>query len=102
VDSYSVGGRTPLFEVGERVDLVDLLLDFGADIKHKDYEGYNVLHYSAKFGSSKLCKKLTRAGADVSGFTMNNYSPIHIAALYSQTESLAAILQTAEDMKVSL
>jgi ankyrin repeat protein len=97
-----VGGWTPLFEIGDHVDLVDLLLDNGADIKHKTHEGSNVLHLATQRGHSMVCKKLMRAGAGLDGRTSINYSPIHLAALYSRTQSLTAILRAAEDMKVSL
>ncbi|KAK9076277.1 hypothetical protein SSX86_004610 [Deinandra increscens subsp. villosa] len=52
-------------DLGHEV-MLELLLQFGADINRPDYHGRTPLHHCIFFGNNKLAKYIIRRGADVS------------------------------------
>ncbi|KAK9076275.1 hypothetical protein SSX86_004608 [Deinandra increscens subsp. villosa] len=52
-------------DLGHEV-MLELLLQFGADINRPDYHGRTPLHHCIFFGNNKLTKYIIRRGADVS------------------------------------
>ncbi|CCX08622.1 Similar to Ankyrin repeat domain-containing protein 50; acc. no. Q9ULJ7 [Pyronema omphalodes CBS 100304] len=70
--------------------ITKLLLDHGADVHHKDSEGFTALHYamidlnsrSGPMGNS-WATMLIQHGADVNAVSRWGRSPLHTAALYN-------------------
>lgn len=61
------GGRSPLHFAAlyDRFDLVDLLLEYGADINASTIDGCGPIHSAAIQGSSDMMKYLIELGADL-------------------------------------
>jgi ankyrin repeat protein len=73
----------PLLEavIVQRVDLVELLLRFGAraDIKN-EFDGNTALHYAALNNNAEIGELLIKAGADVNAVNADKETPLHYAA----------------------
>ena len=72
VDHADGEGRTALHLVaGYHADVVQVLIDAGANIEARDNSGYSPLHFACSSGSPDSVKMLVRAGAGVR--VTNNY-----------------------------
>ena len=73
-------------------DVVQVLIDAGADIETKDVEGYSPLHFACRSGSLDSVKLLVRAGAGVR--VTNNYGGtcLAIAAYHGHIETVRYLL----------
>lgn len=61
------------------INVVDLLLDLGADFNARDVDGKSVLSYAVCSGSKRVVKKLLIRGADKSIKENNGKKPIDLA-----------------------
>jgi ankyrin repeat protein len=73
--------ETPLCLASHRgqQDTVDLLLDSGSDITHRDREGSTPLHRAARSGHFATVKLLLRRGADVDIRDSGGKTPLDLA-----------------------
>lgn len=80
-----IGSKAPEEEAGSEPELlmaVQLLLDLGADINHKDDNGETVMHGAAYKNVPKVVSLLDRAGADPSIWNQQNkygWTPLRIS-----------------------
>ena len=88
----SSGWYTPLHlaVMGNRVDILSVLLDAGATIDPKDSDGYTPLLVAVEKGYQDCADELVRCGADLSACNKKGTSPLHAAA----DRGSAGILQT--------
>lgn len=71
--------------VKRRIDLINLLLDGGANPNsHRNRE--NALHIAVNVGCLDCVKALVEAGADVNAKTMDGKTPLHLAKRRGQRE----------------
>lgn len=83
-----VQGKTLLHRVCENNDiqLVELLVEHGADINCRDAEGFTPLHVAAIRGQIKVVKKLVELGADDNLTTLDGKDAAYLAELNEETE----------------
>ena len=61
-------------------DMLQRLLDFGADINAKDRFGKSLLHLAVSYGNNEITEWLLNNGAYVDSQNENKDTPLHIAA----------------------
>lgn len=93
VNAANFFGMTPVLEAArsyrEINELLPLLMRYGADIKSRDSEGRNVLHYLAGniVEHTDLARMLIEKGASLDDRTFgDHYQPIHGAAFSGHNE----------------
>lgn len=60
-------------------ELIDLLLDYGADINSRDSHGFTpILYINYFYEDIELFKHLLKRGADIHAFNYNGYNILHI------------------------
>jgi len=77
-------GATPLDAVAEYgySEIVEFLLEHGADPNIRDKYGSTPLLYAAMFGNSKVVEVLLEHGADPNIRNKNGFTPLHYAAAF--------------------
>ena len=80
----------------EHTDMVQVLIDAGADIDAKDNDGWSPLHYACKFELLDIVKMLTRAGAGMRATTDDGETCLMLAARYGDTETVCYLMSLPE------
>ncbi|KAL2063410.1 hypothetical protein VTL71DRAFT_5215 [Oculimacula yallundae] len=62
------------------IDIVELLLENGADIAAKSDGGWTPLHNACEVGFEKIVRTLVEAGSDVNAKLLTGITPLHLAA----------------------
>mmetsp|Transcript_22863 Transcript_22863/g.20092 ORF Transcript_22863/g.20092 Transcript_22863/m.20092 type:complete len:708 (-) Transcript_22863:354-2477(-) len=91
---FSRHGKSPLIHAVEwkQQNLIQLLLDYGADINVQDRNnGFTPLMYAAKFNNQDLCEFLLARGADKSYKNKNNKTATELAKIDQCWASLLAL-----------
>ncbi|XP_033887111.1 poly [ADP-ribose] polymerase tankyrase-2-like isoform X3 [Acipenser ruthenus] len=101
VNSRDTAGRksTPLhFAAGfGRKDVVDYLLQNGANVHARDDGGLISLHNACSFGHAEVVNLLLRHGADPNSRDNWNYTPLHEAAIKGKIDVCIVLLQHGAD-----
>lgn len=124
VNASDMFGITPLEEAAGRrgPNIVSLLLDSGADINHRDKDGLSALNVAVKYGTRANADLLLARGADIDIFDAamlgiipklrelldhdsslvsardkNGQTPLHLAAMRGQVESVRVLLEKGSD-----
>ena len=91
-------GRTPLhwvaFGYNGRKDVAQLLIDNGADVNHRDKEGYTALHFAARYAHKHLAELLIAKGTDIDAASADGMTPLHCAA-YNDNRRMVQLLLDA-------
>ncbi|XP_055746686.1 poly [ADP-ribose] polymerase tankyrase-2-like isoform X2 [Salvelinus fontinalis] len=97
VNSRDTAGRksTPLhFAAGfGRRDVVDYLLQNGANVHARDEGGLVSLHNACSFGHSEVVNLLLHHGADANSRDNWSYTPLHEAAIKGKSDVCIVLLQ---------
>ncbi|XP_044194046.1 poly [ADP-ribose] polymerase tankyrase-2-like isoform X1 [Thunnus albacares] len=97
VNSRDTAGRksTPLhFAAGfGRKDVVDFLLQSGANVHARDDGGLISLHNACSFGHAEVVSLLLHHGADANARDNWNYTPLHEAAIKGKIDVCIVLLQ---------
>uniref|UniRef100_A0A672PX48 Poly [ADP-ribose] polymerase n=1 Tax=Sinocyclocheilus grahami TaxID=75366 RepID=A0A672PX48_SINGR len=97
VNSRDTAGRksTPLhFAAGfGRRDVVDYLLQHGANVHARDDGGLISLHNACSFGHAEAVNLLLQHGADANSRDNWNYTPLHEAAIKGKIDVCIVLLQ---------
>ena len=93
VNHRGSGGDTALYIASHKVfaDVVELLIDAGADIEVTDDKGRSPLHTACLNGNIAVVKMLVKAGAEVRATDNEGSTCLHIASYYGRTETLRYI-----------
>jgi ankyrin repeat protein len=78
-------GWTPLHFAAESADvnIIELLLDKGAEVNAKDDEaGFTALHHAVRLGKRNVAELLITRGADVNVKDKQGHTPLYVAAGY--------------------
>lgn len=73
-------------------ELVDRLLEAGADINSKNRQGQTVLHFAAFWGSYSLVKRYVELGANVDVADMNGRTPIMLVYEFGSMRALQLLI----------
>ncbi len=96
IDSRSTNAmkNTPLHAAaaGTKLELVELLLDHGADVNARQQGGWTALHSAAQTGNREMAEILLAHGADVRARADNNQSPLDLALMHGHGE-VATLLE---------
>ena len=95
-------GVTPLSwtALGGKVEIVEILIEAGADVNAKNRDGATPLHAAAFMGQLEVAQLLLENGADVGAKTHNGDTPLDSAQTnWSDTQAIAGYLQISLDWK---
>ncbi len=82
------------------VDMVQVLLDAGADVNAFTYTGTTPLHLAAGLGKVAVAELLVRAGADVNAQDSRGNAPLHGAARELRADMIQYLIGQAADANV--
>ena len=98
-------GNTPLhFAAGqnENPDIINALIQAGADIHARTKNGYVPLHGAAENNKNPdIITALIQAGADINAKSKDGFTPLHWAAVLNQQEAVLLLLENGADATIS-
>ncbi|XP_073238296.1 poly [ADP-ribose] polymerase tankyrase-1-like [Porites lutea] len=83
-----------------RKEVVEYLLQHGADVHAKDDGGLIPLHNACSFGHAEVVRLLLRHGADPNSRDNWNYTPLHEAAVKGKVDVCVVLLQHGADPNI--
>ncbi len=100
LESKDKMGKTPLFFAVNRgrKELVDLLLNAGADVHAQDITGLTPLHAAAWWNKKEEAERLLAAGASLEQRDVFGDTPLHIAAIQGRTEMVVFLVEKGADL----
>ncbi|HEX5623447.1 MAG TPA: ankyrin repeat domain-containing protein [Sulfuricurvum sp.] len=80
-------------------DILDLLIDSGADIYHTDHEGVSVFDVAVTYNNLPLIQRLIAGGFDVNVPTRRSgFTPLMGAVCYGRVEVIKTLLEMGVDV----
>lgn len=99
VNRPTVNGETSLF-YAQTPEIVNLLVQHGADLGARDYRGWMAHHYHTHYGQLAVFEKLTDIGADMHALTTEGYDVSVIAIAAGESEICELLLRAKFPSKV--
>lgn len=81
--------------------VVSSMIAHGANVNHRNFEGWTALHHAAQAGQALVVRQLIRAGADPFIRDHAGQLPIHRAVQYDRADALNFLLRHYSDVIVS-
>jgi hypothetical protein len=99
VNNIAGDGGTPMHRVchHNRPDMLQLLIDKGADIAISNQWGRVPMHVVARCGGVESARVLLSAGADINPTTREGWTPLHVAYMAGQPEMVEFLLAEGAD-----
>jgi hypothetical protein len=85
------------FAVGKPIGIMQLLLDYDADVSTRDAMGCTALHYTAKHGYADQLRLLRTYKADPNVRDDEGNTPLHTAVAYGHNNCVRALLDKRAD-----
>uniref|UniRef100_A0A8C5SY06 Poly [ADP-ribose] polymerase n=1 Tax=Laticauda laticaudata TaxID=8630 RepID=A0A8C5SY06_LATLA len=98
--SASILGQKLFISGFGRRDVVDYLLQSGANVHARDDGGLIPLHNACSFGHAEVVNLLLRHGADPNARDNWNYTPLHEAAIKGKIDVCIVLLQHGADPSI--
>ena len=81
------------------LDVLKMLVKYGADVNAIDHSGSTALHYAARIGAVETVKFLLQNSANVKAFTDSTWStPLHLAAIVNSPSTLRLLIEHGADL----
>ncbi|KAJ8028748.1 Ankyrin-1 [Holothuria leucospilota] len=77
----------------DRIDYVELMLQYGCNIQLRDQCGYSAIHFATRRGNLDMMNLLIRRGADVHAEDLLGFPPLHIALQKGNRECAILLLK---------
>ncbi|EED21298.1 ankyrin repeat protein [Talaromyces stipitatus ATCC 10500] len=77
----------------DREDVVELLLEYGADVNARSDGGWTPFHNACDKGCEKIVRILLQAGADFNSQLLNGMTSLHLAAQAGHTDVVKCLLE---------
>ena len=92
--------KTALHYVAEngRVDLMNVLIQNGADVSAVTENKWTALHRAARYGHVDVTKVLLRNGADVNAVTKDISTALHFTSRFGHLDVAKALIQNGADV----
>jgi ankyrin repeat protein len=99
IDQPDDNGQPPLHTAiqEDRLDIAELLIEFGAAIESVGYHNWRPLHVASSIGSVSLVKMCLRHGADVHALTSTKQTPLHKACSSKSVDVVHILLEAGAD-----
>ncbi|KAL5121649.1 hypothetical protein ACEQ8H_000335 [Pleosporales sp. CAS-2024a] len=85
----------------DRDDIVDMLVQYGANVMAKSDGSWTPLHNACEHGNLKVVHRLLAAGADINAKLLTGMTPLHIAAQNGHLQVVNFLLQKQPETKVT-
>lgn len=82
------------------INMVNLLLKFGADVNAVDDDGITALHWAAAYGLTMVARILINAGANVNTKDKFSITPLHQCVEHPQLEIPSILIEAGADLNV--
>lgn len=95
--------HTPLHIAAEwgPLEIVQFLLDKGANVNAKSTQGNTPLHYAAKQNEAAIAQLLLERGAAINDQrSLDGWAPLHFAAFNNSTETLQLLLERGANVDI--
>lgn len=76
----------------ENVDMVSLILSYGATVNQRCGQGWTALHEAVSRDNTEICEILTRAGASINPPNTYSITPLIVAAQREQMRALCYLI----------
>lgn len=80
------------------LNLIDLLVRYGADYKAFDGYGRNILHYAATNTDPEVLIYFIQKGIDVNSGDVYKFTPLHMACAHHNVEAVRELLNSGADL----
>jgi ankyrin repeat protein len=99
IDQPDENGQPPLHTAiqEERLDIAELLIEFGAGVESIGYHNWRPLHVASSIGSVPLVNMCLRHGADVHALTSTQQTPLHKACSSRSVDVVRILLEAGAD-----
>ncbi|MHC4264877.1 MAG: ankyrin repeat domain-containing protein [Planctomycetota bacterium] len=99
VKSTTKWGDTPLHWAirAGRKPVVDVLLEYGANITAVNNFGNTCLHVAAEYNHPELVELMLRNGVDIQAKNKDGETPLHVAALGCNNEAIRTLIESGAD-----
>ncbi|CAH1154571.1 unnamed protein product [Phaedon cochleariae] len=91
-------GKTLLGKALEFQEIIEFLLDKGADVNGRDKHGRTILHYAAEGRKIELVKYLVSRGATIHVVDRKGYTPFHLSVHVNSSEMLSFFIENGADV----
>ncbi|KAJ3114381.1 Nuclear factor NF-kappa-B p105 subunit [Nowakowskiella sp. JEL0407] len=103
IDVRDGQGTTPLFRslegTAKRVDVAMCLIEqFGVDVHRADNEGWTAAHYAARWGYTKIMKRLLEKNVDYNATDIDGWSILHCACKGGNLEIVKMLVKQGADV----
>jgi len=98
VNARTVRSVTPLHKAVEFPELIDLLVDAGADVHAADAFGRTPLHWAARANQPMSVQRMISLGADVNAIDCDRETPLHHAVRGRHIRTAAILLDHGADV----
>jgi ankyrin repeat protein len=80
-----------------RIDILELLLQHGADVVHRDGYGFTPLHWACRRGRKEATHFLIDRGADIEEQTLDGSTPLHCVCFEGHQELALSLIDKGAD-----